>query len=82
MFTKSEALNRIKSNIVKFKGAGICSLNHGISLNRDSLNRDLSVLHFIILYNVSENLILQYEIHKYFQHYIFIIYYFFKSCDI
>ena len=45
LFTKlCNSLNRIEFTIVKqFKGAGICLLNHGISLNRDSINQDLSV---------------------------------------
>ena len=41
------SLNWIEFTIVKlFKGAGICSLNRGIMVNRDSLNQDLSVLFF------------------------------------
>ena len=40
LFTKSrDSLNQIEFTIVKYyKGAGICSQNHGISLNQDSLN--------------------------------------------
>ena len=47
LFTKlRDSLNWIEFTIVKlFKGAGICSLNLGISLNRDSLNQDLSVIY-------------------------------------
>ena len=38
-------VKRIEFTMAKYyKGAGICSLNHGISLN--SLNQDLSVLFF------------------------------------
>ena len=46
LFTKSCNLpNQIEFSIVKyFKRAGIGSLNHGITLNRDSLNQDLSIL--------------------------------------
>ena len=44
LFTKlRDSLNRIEFTIWLSKGAGICSLNRGISLNWDSLNRDLSV---------------------------------------
>ena len=44
LFTKScNSRNQIEFTTVK--GAGICSLNRGISLNQDSLNQDLSRLY-------------------------------------
>ena len=48
LFTRScNSLKRIEFTMVKYyKGAGICSLNDGISLYQDSLNLDLSVLFF------------------------------------
>ena len=46
LYTKScNSLFRFEFTIEKyFTGAGICSLNRGISLNQDSLNQELSVV--------------------------------------